>query len=111
MIFEIRDKISFQPEWNDNKKSEKPVEVLIQDPSGASLNKSAFYVREDDEESYLVFDFCSFCVGVENLQIKNEKGEVVDATPELIVKTPGLSGLYTEIKQKYQEEFGMNKKK
>ena len=103
MRVSLREGFEYTPEWNGNKKEDKPIKVKMRFQTGLDMTDS---VKADGTIDKLK-DWLSICESVENLEIEDG----VMATPEDIATKGGLARLYLELKAAYRAESGVDKKK
>lgn len=117
MIYDVIGKEKWFPEWDNNKDKDPKDKVwlMIQPPSGSTSGKAsmAAFHNIDDPDSFdpVVWDFCSFCTEVGNLQIRDKDGKTKNVTPIDIVIQPVFYDLFIEAREYYKEKYGVDKKK
>jgi hypothetical protein len=99
VIYTLAKEHCFIPAWNGNRDlpEKEQIKVYINHPSAIEAAEKYAAVGA---ENIQLFEFCLYVKRFENFQL-DDGGKVKDATPEIVMKTEGLTDLVNEIREEY----------
>jgi len=103
MVFEVKERLVFIPEWEGNKSLPEGEQIKVHICLPSAVKLAEIYGKYS---SAATAEFLSYVDKIEGFKIGEKDAEPID-----LLETPGLASLVVEIKNEYRKYAEIDKKK